>query len=62
MAAFALIVGLFCTTAKAIPIGFEGYVDSYALTDEIAGVAFSGGTVLTAGIGLNESIIHPPPA
>lgn len=59
MAAFALGLAFFCTTVKAIPIGFEGYMDSYALTDEIAGVSFSGGTVLTAGVGLNE-IDYPP--
>ncbi len=59
IAAWALALLLFSPWAQAAPIDFEQFTDSYAVSTEVPGVAFSGGTVLTAGVGLND-IDFPP--
>lgn len=45
--------------AQAALVNFEGFGDNFTLTNEVVGVQFNGGTVLTAGIGLNE-LDFPP--
>lgn len=57
--ALALYLGLAGQCAIAVPLDFEAFTDSFPLTNEITGLAFSGATVLTAGVGLNE-IDYPP--
>lgn len=57
--AFALCLGLASQFANALPLDFEAFTDNSPLTNEIIGLTFSGGTVLTAGVGLNE-IDYPP--
>jgi hypothetical protein len=55
----ALFLALAGPDSRAAPLGFEQFPDSYAVTNEIAGLAFSGATVLTAGVSLNE-LDYPP--
>lgn len=57
--ALTLCLNLACKGAAAMPIDFEQFTDSFALTNELSGLSFSGGTVLTAGVGLNE-FDYPP--
>jgi len=60
---FAMVIAsclaLICNGAAATPIDFEAFTDLFPLTNEISGFDFSGGTVLTAGVSLNE-IDYPP--
>jgi hypothetical protein len=62
------IAGLLCasllmlgteTARAAIVIDFEGLGDLTAVTNQFAGVQFSGATVLTAGVSLNEFDFPP---
>lgn len=46
-------------TVHGTVIDFESFEDSFVLTDQVAGLTVSGGTVLTAGVSLNE-IDFPP--
>lgn len=59
----AIVIALCLSFASqftfALPLDFEDFTDSSPLTNEIIGFTFSGGTVLTAGVGLNE-IDFPP--
>jgi len=52
---------LVCSLGSALTLDFEGLADSTAVTNQYAalGVTFSGPTVLTAGISLNESEFPP---
>lgn len=47
------------SAASAALVTFEGFSDGALLVNEVAGVSISGGTVLSAGIGLNE-LDFPP--
>lgn len=47
------------TEAAATPIDFEAYADNTPLTNEVAGLAFAGGVILTAGVSLNEFDFPP---
>lgn len=57
--ACALLAGLQLTEAAATPIDFEAYTDNTPLTNEEAGLTFSGGVILTAGVSLNEFDFPP---
>lgn len=60
---FALALFACCAAphsmAYAAPIDFDNFNDSSTLSNELPGIAFSGGIVLTAGVGLNE-FDYPP--
>jgi hypothetical protein len=56
MSAFGLTVS---TGVLAVVVNFEGFSDGALLVSEVPGLTFSGGTVLSAGIGLNE-LDYPP--
>lgn len=57
LAAATLIVA--SASASSAVIDFEAFNDNFTLTDEVPGLAFAGGTVLTAEVGLNE-FDYPP--
>jgi hypothetical protein len=57
--ALPLCLGLTTYGTLAMPIDFESFTDSSPLTNEVSGFTFSGGTVLTAGVSLNE-FDYPP--
>lgn len=55
----ALWLAIAAGTAQATLVDFESFVDNFALSNEVPGLTVSGGTVVTAGISLNE-IDFPP--
>jgi hypothetical protein len=61
--AITLIVMLFVGSAAwadtTTVLDFEGFLDSTAITTQNAGLTFTNATVLTAGIGLDESEFPP---
>jgi hypothetical protein len=58
--AVCLLAGTQAASASPVVVyGFEGYADSTALTNQIAGLTFTNSTVLTAGVSLNE-LEFPP--
>lgn len=57
--ALTLCLGLACNGAAAMPVHFEQFTDTFPLTNEVSGLTFSGGNVLTAGVSLNE-FDYPP--
>lgn len=57
--AVCLWSALAATPACATLIDFEGLPDSYTLTSDLPGASFTGATILTAGLGLNE-VDFPP--
>ncbi len=55
-----LFISFFITTpAQATLVTFEGLSDNVSLSNEVPGLTFSGATVLTAGVSLNEFDFPP---
>lgn len=55
-----LFISLFISVpARAVLVTFEGMPDGLSLSSEIPGLTFSGATVLTAGLSLNEFDFPP---
>jgi len=50
---------VFCISAVATTVNFEGFVDSTILTNQIAGLTFTNAIILSRGISLNEFEFPP---
>jgi len=59
LSTFLFICFFITVPAQATPVTFEGLTDNLSLSNEISGLTFSGATVLTAGVSLNEFDFPP---
>jgi hypothetical protein len=58
-ALFVWLVGLSPGSSSGAMVNFEAFGDSFTLTNEVPGLSVAGGTILTAGISLNEFDFPP---